>query len=114
MRKLFSKIILVVLIIALPVTVFANGREEIVGAWVINEELSDDTDKQVERAVKDAGGKIRSKKKGKGRHRGGPEEQELYDRISYDEVLTIQYTEPEFRFIYADEFERVFYRARCR
>ena len=34
------------------------------GTWVVNEELSDDTDKQVEKAIKAAGGKVtRTKKK---------------------------------------------------
>lgn len=87
----------------------AENHSGLNGVWVINEELSDDTDKQVEKAIKAAGGKIKSKKRGKGRHRGGPKEHELYDRMSYDEVLQIQYSDPECRFVYADGFERVFY-----
>ena len=84
----------------------------IVGNWLINEELSEDTDEAVEAAIIKAGGKVaRSwfKKKEKGRYRGGPEEQELYDRISYDDVLRIDYTEPEFWFGYADGFQRIFH-----
>ena len=84
----------------------------IVGNWRINEELSEDTDEAVEAAIIKAGGKVsRSwfKKKEKGRYRGGPEEQELYDRISYDDILRIDYTEPEFWFGYADGYQRVFH-----
>jgi len=79
------------------------------GNWVINEELSDDPDERVERAIKDGGGKVRSKKKGKGRHRGGPANQALYDHLSYDESLDFQYEEPEFHLGYDEGFERVFY-----
>src|SRR5690606_12127565 len=61
------------------------------GQWVINEKLSDDTDKQVEIAIIAAGG--RAQRGGKGRYRGGPEEHALYDHISYDEVLEFNYTE---------------------
>ncbi|MGJ8688095.1 MAG: hypothetical protein ACSHXZ_01120 [Gammaproteobacteria bacterium] len=84
----------------------------IVGNWVINEELSDDPDEAVEAAIIRAGGKVsRSwfKKEKKGRYRGGPEEQEVYDRLSYDTVLRIAYDEPEFWFGYADGFQRVFH-----
>jgi hypothetical protein len=79
------------------------------GSWVINEELSDDTDKQVERAIKDGGGKVRRGKKTKGRYRGGPPSQKLYDHISYDETLSFHYQEPKFRLGYEQGFERVFY-----
>ena len=80
------------------------------GDWVINEELSDDTDKQVEKAIRDAGSKIpRTGKKGKGRYRGGPKEQAIYDHISYDDKLTFQYNIPEFKLEYEEGFERIFY-----
>ena len=84
----------------------------IVGNWLINEELSEDPDEAVEAAIVKAGGKVaRSwfKKKEKGRYRGGPEEQELYDRISYDSILRIDYTEPELWFGYADGYQRIFH-----
>tara|TARA_R100001377_G_C3176905_1_gene105151 strand:- start:566 stop:1156 length:591 start_codon:yes stop_codon:yes gene_type:complete len=84
----------------------------LVGNWRINEELSEDTDEAVEAAIIKAGGKVAKswfKKKEKGRYRGGPEEQELYDRISYDDILRIDYTEPEFWFGYADGYQRVFH-----
>ncbi|MFT7461197.1 MAG: hypothetical protein ACI909_003894, partial [Planctomycetota bacterium] len=80
------------------------------GVWVINEALSDDTDKQVEKAIKAAGGKVtRTKKKGKGRYKGGPPEQALYDHISYDDILHFQYKTPEFHLTYDEGFERVFH-----
>lgn len=87
-------------------------KEKIVGSWAINEELSDNSDDQVEIAIKEGGGKVsRSffRKRPEDFYRGGPAEQELYDRISYDDVLTIAHDEPEFRFTYADEYLRVFH-----
>jgi len=80
------------------------------GSWIVNEELSDDTDRQVEIAIRAAGGKLpRTGKKGKGRYRGGPKEHEIYDRISYDDKLNFQYSPPEFKLIYDDGFERTFH-----
>lgn len=80
------------------------------GHWVINDKLSDDTDYQVEVSIRAAGGRPDSGgKRGKGRYKGGPPEQALYDHLSYDEVLDFQYTEPEFQLVYAENFERVFY-----
>lgn len=87
-------------------------RSLIVGSWVINEELSDNTDDRVEAAIKAAGGKVRRRwfrKREEDYYRGGPAEQELYDRISYDDVLRIEYDEPEFRFEYADNYVRIFH-----
>jgi hypothetical protein len=93
-----------------PAVVSADGIPGFNGVWVLNEELSDDTDKQVEKAIKDSGGKVgRTKKKGKGRYKGGPPEQAMYDHISYDEILHFQYQEPEFRLRYAEGFERIFH-----
>ena len=86
-------------------------RTYLSGRWVINDELSDNTDDQVEEAIEAGGGK-----RGRGFfnrqedfYRGGPPEHELYDRISYDDVLTIEVNEPELRFTYADNFQRVFH-----
>ncbi len=84
----------------------------LVGSWVINEELSDDPDEAVEAAIIEAGGRVQRKwfgREEKGRYRGGPAEQELYDRITYDPILRIDYTEPEFWFGYADGYQRVFH-----
>lgn len=87
---------------------FAN---QLVGSWVINDELSDDTDDKVEDAIKEAGGKASRGffNNEEDFYRGGPPEHELYDRLSYDDVLTIEHEEPEFRFTYEDDFERVFH-----
>ena len=83
----------------------------IVGDWIINDELSDNSDDQVEEAIEAGGGKG-----GRGFfnrkedfYRGGPPEQELYDRISYDDVLSIEHSDPEIKFTYADNFVRVFH-----
>ncbi len=80
------------------------------GSWRINEELSDDTDEQVELAIREAGGRPpRTAKEGKGRYRGGPPEHALYDHISYDENLEFNYIPPEFHLRYDYGFERVFH-----
>jgi hypothetical protein len=87
------------------------GRR-MVGSWQINEELSDNSDDQVEEAIKEGGGKVQRRlfsRRPEDFYRGGPPEQELYDRISYDDVLTIEYTAPEFVFTYADDYKRIFH-----
>lgn len=88
---------------ALPQTV-----PDITGSWRINEQLSDDTDKQVERALRASGQKVSSSwfDRRKDKYRGGPAEQELYDRFSYDPVLTISTAENGYIFEYADSFSR--------
>lgn len=86
--------------------------EMLVGRWVINEELSDNTDDQVERAIKKGGGKVSRRwfsKRAEDYYRGGPAEQELYDRISYDDEITIAYEGVEFRFEYEGGYVRVFH-----
>ncbi|MBE00159.1 MAG: hypothetical protein ACJZ79_06890 [Pseudohongiellaceae bacterium] len=82
-----------------------------VGQWVINDDLSDDTDDQVEEAIEAAGGDG-----GRGFfnreedfYRGGPPEHELYDRLSYDDVLVIEHADPEIRFTYEDGYRRIFH-----
>lgn len=80
------------------------------GVWVINDKLSDDTDKQVEKAIKAGGGRIKhGGKKGKYRYKGGPKEQELYDHLAYDKVLQFHHNETEFHLLYEEGFTRVFY-----
>ena len=83
----------------------------IVGSWVINDDLSDNTDDQVEKAIEAAGGDG-----GRGFfnrkedfYRGGPPEHELYDRLSYDDVLFIEHSDPEIRFTYEDDYLRIFH-----
>ena len=90
----------------------ADVVEGFTGSWVINDELSDNTDDAVEDAIREAGGKVKRRflrKRPEDFYRGGPAEQELYDRISYDDVLTISIEEPELRFEYADSYVRVFH-----
>ena len=81
------------------------------GSWQINDQLSDNTDDRVEAAIKAAGGKggRRFFNRKEDFYRGGSAEHELYDRISYDDLLTIQFSDPEFRFTYEDGFQRVFH-----
>ena len=82
------------------------------GSWVINDDLSDNTDDAVEDAIREAGGKVKRRflrRRPEDFYRGGPAEQELYDRISYDDVLTIRIEEPELRFEYADNYVRLFH-----
>lgn len=89
-----------------------DSRQLIAGNWLINEELSDNSDDQVEEAIKEGGGKVPRRffrKRPEDFYRGGPPEQELYDRISYDDVLSIDYTDPEFMFTYADDYQRIFH-----
>ena len=88
----------------------ADDTDKFNGVWVLNEELSDNTDRQIEKAVRKAGGSIRRPQK-KGRHlyKGGPPEQELYDHLAYADVLRFHYVEPEFVFLYDNDFRRVFY-----
>ena len=43
------------------------------------------------------------------RFRGGPKEQELYDRLSYDKILSIELNEPAYRFTYEDNYQRAIY-----
>lgn len=120
----FSMLAAMVLLVSVqsvtPLQAFAQPQSEtvaevahpLVGTWVINEELSDDPDEQVEAAILAAGGRVERRwfgREEKGRYRGGPEEHELYDRISYDEVLRIDYDEPEFWFGYEDGYQRVFH-----
>jgi len=97
--------------VALPLTVQAGEAVAgFAGDWVINHELSDDPDEAVEDAIRAAGGRPDSGgRKGRGRYRGGPEEQELYDRITYDIVLNIRIDSPEIVFTYADGYARRFY-----
>ncbi|NKB33579.1 MAG: hypothetical protein GKR91_10830 [Pseudomonadales bacterium] len=88
-----------------------NIGSQMVGAWVINDDLSDNSDDQVEEAIEAGGGDG-----GRGFfnrredfYRGGPPEHELYDRLTYDDVLSIEFSEPEFRFTYEDNYIRVFH-----
>lgn len=107
---LAAAVLLPVLLIRMQTAVAAEAIPGFAGDWVVNQELSDDTDKQVEKAIRAAGGTPDSGgKTGRGRYRGGPEDQELYDRMSYDDVLSIRLDPPQITFTYADGFERIFH-----
>ena len=81
------------------------------GRWVINTELSDNTDKKVGSALRAMGEKVSRCWLGceEDRFRGGPAEQELYDRISYDKTLTTQFGEGQYLFTYDDNYQRPVY-----
>jgi hypothetical protein len=86
----------------------AQPAAALTGRWSVNAKLSDDTDDQVEDALRRAGEKITRSwfNRDKEFYRGGPAEQELYDRLSYDTVLAIDPAGDHFRFTYADDFSR--------
>lgn len=92
---------------------FLHAQEDsgFTGKWLFNADLSDNTDKKVEASLKAAGEKINRRlfDRRQDRYRGGPVEQELYDRISYDRELTISREGENFIFTYADNFVRPVY-----
>jgi hypothetical protein len=90
---------------------YAQEIPELAGHWVFNDKKSDSTDKVVGRALKEMGQKVSSGwfSRDKERFRGGPEDQELYDRISYDRVLTIELEGETYLFTYADNYQRPVY-----
>ena len=110
-----TRLLFCVLISLGPTSLMAQTNPlaaKLVGSWVINDDLSDNTDEQVEKAIKAGGGKVKRRwfaKKDDDYYRGGPPEQELYDRISYDDELSISNVGVEFRFEYADSYVRVFH-----
>jgi len=89
----------------------AQTYSPIEGRWVFNPDLSDNTDKEVARALRAMGQKVSRcwLNCEEDRFRGGPEEQELYDHLSYDKTLTIELGEPEYRFVYDDNYQRPVY-----
>lgn len=89
----------------------SNIGSQMAGHWVVNDDLSDNTDDQVEEAIEAGGGNGGRNffNREEDFYRGGPPEHELYDRISYDDVLTIEFAEPEFSFTYEDNYNRIFH-----
>ncbi len=114
-KTLNSRWLLWVWVALQPLAVAAQTNplaDQLVGRWEINDELSDNTDEQVEAAIKAGGGKVKRRwfaSRDDDFYRGGPPEQELYDRISYDDELSIANSGVEFRFEYADAYVRVFH-----
>ncbi len=84
---------------------------DIAGTWIFNADASDDTDDKVEAALRKAGERVRRRwfERRDDVYRGGPADQELYDRISYDKVIEIDLSDATYHFTYADEFERPIY-----
>jgi hypothetical protein len=80
------------------------------GTWVLNAELSDDTDEVIEKSIRKAGGRPDSGgKRGKGRYKGGPPEQEIYDHLAYDETLAIVQSGAQISITYDGQFNRTFF-----
>ena len=114
MENAILRTIAIILWTTLNITGAAAAEElPLTGNWVVNHELSDDTDIAVEKSIKKAGGKVKRArgKKGKirGRHKGGPEDQALYDHVAYDEFLEIEQQGTRFSFTHADGFKRTFF-----
>lgn len=92
----------------------AAGAEDLrlTGSWVLNHDASDDVDKAIEKAVQKDGGKMRpppgTSRRTRGRYRGGPEDEALYDRVTYEQQVSIAFDGNEFTFRYADGFVRRF------
>lgn len=84
---------------------------ELVGTWVFNEKESDSTDDKVEAALRKMGQRARRGwfERRDDVYRGGPADQELYDRISYDKRLDITLDGDAYLFTYAGEYERPIY-----
>ncbi len=84
---------------------------EMAGVWVFNADDSDSTDDKVEAALRKMGERVRRGwfEQRDDVYRGGPADQELYDRISYDKRLEIDLGGDTYHFTYADEFERSIY-----
>lgn len=81
------------------------------GTWVFNKDQSDSTDDKVEAALRKMGERVRRGwfERRDDVYRGGPAEQELYDRISYDKLLEIELDADVYHFTYAGEYERPVY-----
>jgi hypothetical protein len=94
-----------------PPLVSAQAAPELAGNWEFNAELSDNTDRQVETALRAAGERVERRffDRRQDIYRGGPADQELYDRISYDRDLVIAVADDGYLFTYAGEFERPVY-----
>jgi len=97
--------------VALEAQSTSNPVPEITGTWILNQDLSDSTDDKVEAALRKMGQRVRRGwfEQRDDVYRGGPADQELYDRISYDKELEITPDGDHYLFIYAGEYERPVY-----
>jgi len=96
---------------ALPAQSASDPAVAIAGNWILNAKLSDSTDDKVEAALRKMGQRARRGwfERRDDVYRGGPAEQELYDRISYDKELNIAPDGDHYLFTYAGEYERPVY-----
>jgi hypothetical protein len=83
---------------------------DLTGTWVLNPAESDDPDRKIEKAIRSAGGRPDSgDRSGRRRYAGGPQEQEIYDHLIYDETIRIMQDGPAIHIVYKNGFERRFY-----
>lgn len=110
-----SRLKLSIMLLYLGITVPAAAQDSavaaLIGHWQFNQDDSDVTDRQVEKALKAMGQKVERRlfDRRRDRYRGGPPEQELYDRISYDTTLAISTREDGYDFVYDDNWARPVY-----
>ena len=113
MHALSARIVLVSWMLLAPQWGWSQSMQagsDLNGPWVLNLKESDDPDKKIERAIRDMGGRPDADgKRGRGRYKGGPKEQEIYDHLIYDETLHIIHSGPEVQMVYAEGFARSFF-----
>ena len=107
MLRSSSALAFLLLFALLPGTSLHAQDSAMLARWRINESQSDNTDSKVEKALRKAGEKIKSSwfDRRKDKYRGGPADQELYDRFSYDTVLTITRESSGYVFEFADNYK---------
>lgn len=112
------RVLLAALVLAVASTLFARTAvaqdapmPELIGTWVFNKDQSEATDDKVEAALRKMGQRARRGwfEKRDDVYRGGPADQELYDRISYDKQIDIAFDGESYLFTYAGEYERPIY-----
>lgn len=109
-RRLISLFLAILILVGAGNASAQEPATGINGAWMLNIEDSDDPDKKIERAIRDMGGRPDADgKRGRGRYKGGPKEQEIYDHLIYDETLSISQNGAEMKMLYAEGFERSFF-----
>lgn len=102
---------LMLLSAALAAQPSTDAASAITGTWVFNEDLSDSTDDKVEAALRKMGERVRRRwfESRDDVYRGGPADQELYDRISYDKELEIRQDGDHYVLTYAGQYVRPVY-----
>lgn len=102
---------LLALLLPGPSPLAQQAVPELAGSWLFNEDLSENTDRKVEAALRASGEKVERRlfDRRRDRYRGGPADHELYDRISYDRELHITLGAEVYEFTYADAYTRPVY-----